>query len=133
MDILWFLQENWPEIVLGALNVAGIFMYFLNNRKVGKTGKMLHMSFGAQRKEIAEENAALRERAAAAAAEAKEVAECIKRDLEEQRAAHEAEMKKYRQSLIEITQSDPVLVAKGVAEKVTKRFTEKEDSVDVNQ
>ena len=144
MQIIQWLGEHWPDIVLLVTNAVGIFMYVKNRLEIVHTRNTLHMNFKKREERIVADNTALREKAAAKLSEAKEIAaaaaetvraerEKMEKEMAAMRAYYEGEMCKYKDSLLEIAQNDKALVANGVAENVTKRFTKKEDSVDANQ
>ena len=144
MQIIQWLGEHWPDIVLLVTNAVGIFMYVKNRLEIVHTRNTLHMNFKKREERIVADNTALREKAAAKLPEAKEIAaaaaetvraerEKMEKEMAVMPGYYEGEMCKYKDSLLEIAQNDKALVANGVAENVTKRFTEKEDSFDAYQ
>lgn len=146
MDVKQWIMEHWSDILAWVLAFVSYFLYLVNVLKVGKTRRLLSVQFKERTDNVNTVNAALEKRIAARCdevnrlgdallSESKELSEHAKKIVEEERARteaaiaemrtyYEAEIQKYRQSLIEISQADTALVAKGVAETIARRFAE---------
>lgn len=154
MDFKQWIIENWADILAWVLAFISYFLYLVNVLKVGKTRRLLNVQFKERTDAVNTSAAALEKRVGirceevnrlgdALLSESKELSEHAKKIVEEERARteaaiaemrtyYEAEIQKYRQSLIEISQADTALVAKGVAETIAQRFAEEKPAASVD-
>ena len=154
MDVKQWIMEHWSDILAWIWAFVSYFLYLVNVLKVGKTRRLLSVQFKERTDNVNTVNAALEKRVAARCdevnrlgdallTESKELSDYAKKIVEEERARteaaiaemrtyYEAEIQKYRQSLIEISQADTALVAKGVAETIAQRFAEEKPAASVD-
>ena len=154
MDGKQWIIENWADVLAWVLAFLSYFLYLLNVLKVGKTRRLLNVQFKERTEAVNTSASALEKRVSARCeevnrlgdallSESKELSEHAKKIVEEERvktetaiaemrAYYEAEIQKYRQSLLEISQADTALVAKGVAENIARRFTEEKPAASEN-
>ena len=134
--IVW-VKENYPLIISYFLTAVSVFMYIVNFVKMVKSSKVLKLLFKDKTAQVDAVDAAIR-------AEVGKLVEDTKAELEATRQAaqaalsemekqlivqeqrHRSEMEKYRQSLIEISQTEKTLVSSGVSENIARRFNEEE-------
>lgn len=144
MNVIEWLTLHWQDIVLWAMQVVGALAFIINTLKVRGTRNALTLNFKTREKTIldsnsklvseankkADEAAYLLEKSEKIMFEVKQLVEDERRKMEQEREKlqvfYKMQMQRYRQSLLEITQADTTLVAKGVAEKIAKRFSEEE-------
>lgn len=145
MEILEWVKLHWSEILLYILQVVGAVAFIINTLKVRGTRNALTLNFKAREQNIISDNKRVLAASSAKVAEANAKLEAAQRLYEESRqivaaernrmekeraelmAWHKLQMRKYKESLLEITQADTRLVSKGIAENVAKRFSEEEE------
>ena len=145
MEIIEWLKLHWQDIILWAMQVIGAVAFIINTLKVRGTRNALTLNFKAREKSIMDSNSKLvtdanrkieqAERLLKQAEEnmaaAQQLVESERYRMAQEReylqAFYKAQMQRYKESILEITQADTTLVAKGVAEKVAKRFSEEEE------
>lgn len=150
MDIKQWMVEHWSDILAWVLAFIAYFLFFVNTLKVGKTRTVLSIQFRDKSAHIDKRSAELKQLGQAMLAEAKILSENAARIVEEERERmaqtvaemreyteqaivdlkrnHAAEIQKYKESLLEISQNEKTLVAKGVSEKIARRFSDEQNA-----
>ena len=148
MDAKQWIVENWQTILSWTLTFIAYFLCFIDFLKVMKTRTSMSVLFKENTQSMKTASSAMEKRVLSSCdevkalgnallSESKALSEYSKAIVEKERKRmqeqiemlkreHDAELQKYRESLLEITQADKTLVAKGVAEKVARRFIKKE-------
>lgn len=139
MDMKQWLAENWSDVLAWVFAFVAYFLYLIDMLKVKKTRTVLGIQFRDKSAHIDKQSAELKQLGQAMLAEAKTLSDKAERIVEEERErtalaiaemkkAHAAELQKYKESLLEISQNEKTLVAKGVSEKIAKRFSDNENA-----
>ncbi len=145
MEIIEWLKLHWQDLILWAMQVIGAVAFIINTLKVRGTRNALTLNFKTREKSIMDSNSKLVsdanrkiEQAERLLKQSEENMSAAKQLVESERyrmaqereylqSFYKAQMQRYKESILEITQADTTLVAKGVAEKVAKRFSEEEE------